>query len=159
MVHQEKKRPLQASSSSKTKLSRTMSTVNGVSTSQDQPAVVSTQPSDLACDPWRVTQSTTELHTCDKRARNRRIRRRTVVLPELVLKKSLVPEGGLGVFAKDYIKCGQWVTEYGGEIISNDIAGQRRRKGEDTHIRSVGFMDQCIDSRIRGNWSFDYYTR
>lgn len=153
------KRPSQASSLSRSKKSRTIPTVNDVCTSQEQSAIISTQPGDLAGDHWRVRKSTTELHTAAKRARDRRIRRRTVVLPELMLKSSLVPEGGLGVFAQDYIKCGQWVTEYGGEIIGNDIAGQRRRDGEDTHIRSVGYMDQCIDSRIREYWSFDYYTR
>lgn len=158
MVRQAK-RPSDASSSSRTKMSRTKPTGYGVRTAQDQSGTVSAQAGDLAGDAFRVKKSTTELHTCDKRARDRRIRRRTIALPELVIKKSLVPEGGRGVFAEENIKCGQWVTEYGGEVISNDAAGQRRRNGEDTHIRSAGFMDQCIDSRIRGEWSFDYYTR
>ncbi len=154
MVRQAK-RPSEASSSSRTK----KPTLDGVSSTRNEPGVVSAPPGDLAGDPRRVKKSTTELHTCEKRARDRRIRRRAVALPELVLKSSLVPEGGLGVFAQEYIKCGQWVTEYGGEVISNDVAGQRRRDKEDTHIRSAGFMDQCIDSRIRGEWSSDYYTR
>jgi hypothetical protein len=107
----------------------------------------------------RVKRSSTEMHTSDKKPRGRKICKRAVVFPELILKRSLIPKGGKGVFAEEHIKCGQWVTEYGGEIICNEIAGKRRTDGEDTHIRSAGFMDQCIDSRARGKWSFDYYTR
>ncbi len=121
--------------------------------------LVLVQTGDHSDDSLRVKKSSTEMHTCDKRPRGRKICRRAVVFPELMLKRSLVPKGGKGVFAEENIKCGQWVTEYGGEVISNEIAGKRRLDKEDTHIRSAGFMDQCIDSRIRGKWSFDYYAR
>jgi hypothetical protein len=121
--------------------------------------LVSSQTCDQSVDSLRVQNSSTEMHTCDKKPRIRKICRRTVVFPELTLKRSLIPKGGTGVFAEENIKCGQWVTEYGGEVISNEIAGKRRLEGKDTHIRSAGFMDQCIDSRVRGKWSFDYYAR
>jgi hypothetical protein len=158
----QEKRPMRAACpSGTTKKARlepsVMSVQDHQSVVQDQPALTGNQEGHSSS--LRVKTSSTELHTHEKKSRNRRIRRRNVILPELEVKQSLVPEGGRGVFAKEYIKSGQWVTEYGGEVVGNEIAGQRRLAGDDTHIRSAGFMDLCIDSRVRDSWQFDYYTR
>jgi hypothetical protein len=111
--------------------------------------------------PRTVSESQKEyLFVGDSRIeRDRKICRRQVTLPELVVKHSEIPQGGLGVFAKNTIKRGDWVTEYGGEVIDSKTALQRRIHDEDTHIRSAGFQDQCIDSRLRGVWDYDYYER
>ena len=117
------------------------------------------QPVITTLHEWSVPESESELHSDSRISRNRKIGRRAVKFPALALKSSKIPEAGLGVFAKDSIKRNQWVTEYGGEVIDSGEAGQRRDKGEDTHIRSAGFKDLCIDSRVRSPWGYDYYVR
>ena len=84
--------------------------------------------------------------------RDRKIGKRPVTLPHLEVKQSLVPFGGLGVFAQEDLPRGAWVTEYGGEVIDYELASQRRANGQDTHIRSLGIGRGavCLDSRIRG---------
>lgn len=54
------------------------------------------------------------------------------------VRPSAIANGGLGVFAVKHIKRGTWLTEYGGEIIDVEEALLRRRRGDDTHIRSYG---------------------
>ena len=66
--------------------------------------------------------------------------------------------GGLGVYAKERIEKGAWITEYGGEVIGCKEARQRRASRQDTHIRSIGRENLCIDSRLRGEWNLDYYV-
>ena len=122
--------------------------------SQPQQAVLYPSADQL----WTIPESSTELHGQTKIVRDRKICRRDVKFPELIMQQSQIPQGGFGVFAKTLIKRGQWVTEYGGEIIDNVTAGLRRDNGEDTHIRSAGFKDQCIDSRVRDVWGFEYYV-
>ena len=32
-------------------------------------------------------------------------------------------------------------------------------RSDDTHIRSCGMMDRCIDARVRLGWDVDYYVK
>eukprot|EP00960_Hanusia_phi_P024261 714948-Hanusia_phi.AAC.2 len=107
-----------------------------------------------------VPASKVEYHTEDELPRVRVFgKQKDVCLPSLQLRISNVPFGGLGVFAKEKIKKGDWITEYGGEVIGCNEARRRRANGEDTHIRSIGRENLCIDSRVRGKWNWDYYVR
>jgi hypothetical protein len=108
---------------------------------------------------WEVAASRLEQHTREGPPRRRRIRRRPAELPALALRRSAVPGGGWGVFARGAIRRGAWVTEYGGEAIGRAAAAARRGRGEDTHMRALGFKDLCLDSRVRGAWDLGYYTR
>lgn len=51
------------------------------------------------------------------------------------------------------------MTEYGGEVVEVEVARNRRTDGDDTHIRSCGYNDICLDSRVRDLWTLDYYRR
>ena len=110
---------------------------------------------------WRVDATAFELHTPKLVRRQRAIggSRGLLVLPALEVRPSPIPHGGLGVFAVKSIKKGTWLTEYGGEIIDNEEARRRRTCGDDTHIRSCGYMERCIDARVRACWDIDYYVR
>ncbi|EKX35628.1 hypothetical protein GUITHDRAFT_118228 [Guillardia theta CCMP2712] len=86
-----------------------------------------------------VPCSVVEYHTEDKLHRPRVFgKNKNVRLPALQLRRSNIPFGGLGVFAKERIEKGAWITEYGGEVIGRE--------------------NLCIDSRLRGKWNLDYYV-
>lgn len=68
----------------------------------------------------------------------------------LRVKKSFIPDAGFGLFAtRDFLK-NEYITHYEGDLISRQEALARRSRGEDSHIKCLHLMGDCIDG-IKGN--------
>jgi SET domain-containing protein len=63
----------------------------------------------------------------------------------LEVKTSTIAGAGMGLFSTEEFKRNSYITFYDGEAITRSQALERRRRGKDTHIRSVGLMGDCID--------------
>jgi len=63
----------------------------------------------------------------------------------LQVKPSIIREAGMGLFCTQAFKRNSYITFYDGETITREQALERRSRGKDTHIRSVGLMGDCID--------------
>ena len=84
-----------------------------------------------------------------------------LTLPRCKFGPSAIPGAGNGIHATQPFKKGDIVGEYGGEVITAIEAANRRDLGESTHIRSVGRVVSsgfCLDGRIRGNFTKQYYV-
>jgi hypothetical protein len=66
--------------------------------------------------------------------------------------------GQLGVFTTKAVVKGQWLTEYGGKIISPREATVLVDSGQGTHLRCIDSGYSCYDGRIRGSYTLDYYV-
>lgn len=63
----------------------------------------------------------------------------------LEVKPSTISGAGMGLFCTQAFKRNSYITFYDGETITRGQALERRSRGKDTHIRSVGLMGDCID--------------
>lgn len=63
------------------------------------------------------------------------------------IRESKLPNAGRGAFTTRSFKKGDYITEYGGEVISSDEANLRRIAGKASHIRSLTPMHTAIDGR------------
>lgn len=63
----------------------------------------------------------------------------------LSIKKSNIPNAGMGLFAaKNFIK-NEYITYYDGEKISRETAILRKSQNKHSHIRSIFIMGECVD--------------
>lgn len=74
---------------------------------------------------------------------------------------SLIPDGGLGLFAMRDIKRGEFVTEYGGEVVDIERAKELLANKEDTHLRTLSSQFDALDGRLRpeAGFTLEYYYR
>ena len=71
-------------------------------------------------------------------------------LPELYVGPSKLH--GFGLFCKNALFTGTWLTEYSGEYLSHDDAKVRMAAGTDTHIRTVITNFIVIDGSFHGQF-------
>src|SRR3982751_2845777 len=70
----------------------------------------------------------------------------------IAIRESKLPNAGRGAFTTRAFKKGDYITEYGGEVISSDEANVRRGAGHASHIRSISPMHTAIDGRAIPAW-------
>ena len=63
---------------------------------------------------------------------------REVTLPQCKYSKSLIPGAGNGLHAMEPFSKGDWLSEYGGEILDIPEAKRRKVVKESSHIRGIG---------------------
>jgi len=63
---------------------------------------------------------------------------RTVTLPRCKYGKSKIPRAGNGLHSMAPFKKGQWISEYGGELLAIPEAKRRKVLKESSHIRGIG---------------------
>ncbi len=61
------------------------------------------------------------------------------------VRKSKLSNAGRGLFATERFEDGDWITEYGGEVIDHAECLRRRERKMDTHIRSLSPLHSAID--------------
>lgn len=65
---------------------------------------------------------------------------------------SLIKRAGFGLFATRDFRKNEYITHYEGEMISRQEALARRSRGEDSHIKCLHLMGDCIDG-IKGKFA------
>ena len=63
----------------------------------------------------------------------------------LVVQQSNIPDAGKGLFTTIEFSKNEYITFYDGELITREEALERRRRGQDSHIRSNAVLGDCID--------------
>jgi len=89
--------------------------------------------------------------------RNVRINNRNKTLPDLYIAQSRIPGAGRGLFAGQPIRRNAYITEYGGEVISQKQAEKRRAAGKHTHIKTIAMSTEHLDSRVTPKFPMEYY--
>ena len=81
-------------------------------------------------------------------------RKSTFRLPKLIVKPSIIPNIGLGVFTAETIRKNTYLTIYGGQYLSakqgKELPPHRR-----THLRTITSGHTCVDANVDHN-SFTY---
>jgi len=100
-----------------------------------------------------------------KNTRQRKISKDSLLtLPSVILKKSNIPNSGLGLFAVHDIEANKLISEYGGEVISVAEGARRRIKGDGTHVRSMGMhsvgkSSWLLDASVTDDFPTEYYVK
>lgn len=84
-------------------------------------------------------------------------RRPRVDLPSLEIRVSKIPQAGLGLFVAQEVKKGALVAEFGGLLVDHSTAEEMREAGQDTHLRSLHPMVDCLDGRTTGTLTVQWY--
>lgn len=97
--------------------------------------------------------------TVESRTLNVGMRLKNRRLPLLEIRRSLIENAGLGLFAAELIRKGELITEYGGRVVHRADAEKLRLEGADTHLRAVVLGREALDGRIQEPiYTHEYYA-
>lgn len=85
-----------------------------------------------------------------------RVNRRILNLPALSVGPSTIAGAGFGLFAAQDIAPKQYITEYGGKLLSSEEGRALGAAG--THLMSLASHHHVLDGRVTDEFPLDYYT-